>query len=122
MMIISMRALQRTVKDQDNASLIAMMIAAAKMAVCLLSKMSMRNVHVKCVSQIEPLIHKNIKYVITLVQEKCPMGCPCDNYECDLPDKMAVLALYNSGSSSKPSVLIQPNGNRIFYIIRYFIE
>ena len=38
------------------------------------------------------------------------MGCPCDGYDCDLPDKKAILMLYNSGSSSKPSVLIQPNG------------
>ena len=36
------------------------------------------------------------------------MGCPCDNYACDLPEKKAVFALYSG--SSKPSVLIQPNG------------
>ena len=49
-----------------------------------------------------------------MIKENCQLGCPCDNYECDLPDKMAVLALYNSGSNKngfeKPSVLIQPNG------------
>ena len=33
---------------------------------------------------------------------------------------MAVLALYNSGSSSKPSVLIQPNGNRNFLYYTIF--
>ena len=53
-----------------------------------------------------------------MIKDKCPLGCPCDNYACDLPDKMAVLALYNSGSnkngSEKPSVLIKPNGKCIF--------
>ena len=52
-----------------------------------------------------------------MIKENCQLGCPCDNYECDLPDKMAVLALYNSGSnkngSEKPSVLIKPNGKCI---------
>jgi len=42
-------------------------------------------------------------------QENCPSGCPCDSYDCDLPEKKAVLALY-SGSSTRPSVLIQPEG------------
>ena len=43
-------------------------------------------------------------------QNKCPLGCPCDNYECELPDKQAILTLYNSGSTAKPALLIQPNG------------
>merc|ERR1712117_450440 len=42
-------------------------------------------------------------------QEKCSSGCPCDSYECDLPEKKAILVLY-SRSSSTPPVLIQPNG------------
>ena len=41
-------------------------------------------------------------------QDKCPLGCPCDNYDCDLPEKKAILALYTR--DFKPSVLIQPNG------------
>ena len=44
-------------------------------------------------------------------QEQCPLGCPCDNYDCDLPEKKAILALYTR-SSSTLSVLIQPNGKR----------
>ena len=51
------------------------------------------------------------------------MGCPCEDYECDLPDKMAILALYNSGSSNsgsrKPSVLIQPNGELFLLLHSY---
>ena len=43
-------------------------------------------------------------------KENCPLGCPCDGYDCDLPEKKAILALYNSGSSSRPPVLIQPEG------------
>merc|ERR1719394_671364 len=26
-------------------------------------------------------------------QENCPNGCPCDNYQCDLPEKKAILTL-----------------------------
>ena len=44
------------------------------------------------------------------------MGCPCDGYDCDLPDKKAILALY-SRSSSTPPVLIQPNGKFKVYIL-----
>ena len=44
-------------------------------------------------------------------KENCPLGCPCDGYDCDLPEKKAILALYNAfGDSSKPPVLIQPEG------------
>ena len=43
-------------------------------------------------------------------QEKCPLGCPCENYECDHPEKKAVLALY-SGDGGLP-VLIQPKGKQ----------
>ena len=46
------------------------------------------------------------------VQDKCPLGCPCENYECDLPDKKAILTLYSRSSSTQP-VLIQPNGERL---------
>ena len=44
-----------------------------------------------------------------ILQEKCPLGCPCDDYDCDLPEKKAILTLY-SRTSSTPPVLIQPNG------------
>ena len=47
-------------------------------------------------------------YFFEIFQDKCPLGCPCDNYDCDLPEKNAILALYTR--DSKPSVLIQPNG------------
>ena len=48
-------------------------------------------------------------------KEKCPLGCPCDNYQCDLPDKKAILTL-----NSFDSVLIQPNGlHSISYIFKF---
>ena len=41
-----------------------------------------------------------------LSQEKCPLGCPCNNYDCNLPEKKAILALHDSSKS----FLIRPNG------------
>ena len=38
------------------------------------------------------------------------MGCPCENYSCDIPEKKAILTLYTYNRSP---VLIQPNGNRL---------
>ena len=39
------------------------------------------------------------------------MGCPCDNYDCDLPEKKAILTLY----SRYTPVLIQPNGESLVH-------
>ena len=41
-------------------------------------------------------------------KDKCPLGCPCDNYQCDLPERKAILTL-NTLYGNSP-VLIQPNG------------
>ena len=43
------------------------------------------------------------------------MGCPCDQYECNLPEKKAILVLGNIGGPvneihTDPPVLIQPGG------------
>ena len=113
MMIISMRALRRTVNVWDNASLIATVIAVVKSAVSPLLKTSTLNVRVKCV-KFHEIFHINIFWNISykIFQEKCPLGCPCDNYDCVLPDKKAVLTLYTRLSSQSP-VLIQPNGECI---------
>ena len=43
-------------------------------------------------------------------QENCSMGCPCENYICDLPEEKAILVLNTWGSTTLP-ILIQPNGN-----------
>lgn len=43
------------------------------------------------------------------MKTECPLGCPCENYDCDLPEKKAILVLY-SRTPDQPSVLIQPNG------------
>ena len=48
-----------------------------------------------------------------MFQEKCPLGCPCDNYDCVLPERKAILTL-NTRTSSHSPVLIQPNGELIF--------
>ena len=52
MVIISMLASQSIAKVWDNASLIATMIAAARLDVWPLSRVSTLNVHVKCVELI----------------------------------------------------------------------
>ena len=59
--------------------------------------------HLECPCQVFGTYqnHDNI-----IFQEKCPIGCPCDKYDCDLPEKKAILALYTRSSP----VLIQPNG------------
>ena len=54
----------------------------------------------------------------TISQENCPLGCPCDNYDCDLPDKKAILTL-NTFNENSP-VLIQPNGQYSF--VKHFIN
>ena len=69
---------------------------------CILDCKDDTNCEAACVSSF-----KN-NYSECPCQEKCPFGCPCENYECNLPDKKAILVLYSG--SSKPSVLIQPNG------------
>ena len=114
MTIISMLAYQRTAKHWDSASLTATMIPVVKLPVLRLSRKITPNAHVrfsKIVNQ-----SKRLSPFQQYFQEKCPLGCPCDDYECDLPEKKAILALY-SGSYSKPSVLIQPNGQYSIYFM-----
>ena len=45
----------------------------------------------------------------TLIKENCPYGCPCDNYECAIPDKKSILVL-STYTSLRPSVLINYDG------------
>ena len=83
------------------------MIAHVKGVVFQLSKVNIPNAPARFVKLIT-IFFQNVT-INPVSQENCPLGCPCDNYVCDLPEKKAVLVLY-SGTESKPSVLIQPNG------------
>ena len=60
------------------------------------------------------LLYCDITYVESF-KDKCPLGCPCDNYDCDLPEKKAILALYSRDTTSP--VLIKPNGNNGWQIV-----
>ena len=84
------------------------MILAAKVAVYLPSKMNIRN----ALARFSELIRT---FALLFFKAKCPLGCPCDKYDCDLPEKKAILTLY-TGNSRQP-VLIQPDGKhlRIYY-------
>lgn len=42
-------------------------------------------------------------------QEKCPYGCPCDGYDCEISQKKSVLVLYTRENSNQP-VLIKADG------------
>ena len=42
-------------------------------------------------------------------QEKCPYGCPCDDYKCSIPDKKSVLVLSTQNTNIIP-VLINYDG------------
>ena len=79
------------------------MTTAARLLACRPSKMSIANALAR-------LMELTKMRFDTFSKEKCPLGCPCDNYDCDLLEKKAILTLY-SKSSSTPPVLIQPNGN-----------
>lgn len=48
------------------------------------------------------------------MKTECPLGCPCKNYDCDLPEKKAILVLY-SRTPDRPPVLIQPNGRHTIF-------
>ena len=101
MIITSMLVLITQARLLVNAFQTAKMTIAARLIVYQHSKMNILNVLVRFVMLIITLFN-------TFKQKKCPLGCPCDNYNCDLPEKKAILTLYSRGS--KPSVLIQPNG------------
>ena len=101
MLITKMPVWVRQVKLLVNVSWIAMMTVAVKLLVYQPSKMSTAIVLARFIMELTKM------YFNTFSQEKCPLGCPCDNYDCDLPEKKAILTLY---SNSKPPVLIQPNG------------
>ena len=83
-----------------------MMTVAARLLVYQPSKMSTASVLVRFIMEFTKM------YFYTFSQEKCPLGCPCDNYDCELPEKKAILTLYSRGAL-KP-LLIQPNGQ--FYL------
>ena len=95
-----MLAYQRTAKHWDNAFLIAMMILAVKQAVFQPSKTNTLNAHARLI--------KMLNQLFDFIKEKCPLGCPCDGYDCDLPEKKAILTLY-SRTSSTPPVFSQPD-------------
>ena len=44
-----------------------------------------------------------------LSKEKCPYGCPCDGYDCEISQKKSVLVLYTRENSNQP-VLIKADG------------
>ena len=44
-----------------------------------------------------------------LFKEKCPYGCPCDGYECEIFQKKSVLVLYTRENTNQP-VLIRADG------------
>ena len=58
-----------------------------------------------------------------LFKEKCPYGCPCDGYDCEISQKKSVLVLYTRENSNQP-VLIKADGqlSTQVFIIRVFIK
>ena len=97
MMITWMLVSIRPAKLSANVFWIAKMILGAKLLVCRPSKMNIPSV----LARFAKLI---ITFSDSFSQEKCPLGCPCDDYDCDLPEKKAILTLY-SASSSKPTMI-----------------
>lgn len=90
-----------------NAFWTAKMIVAVKLVAFRLSNMNTRNALARF--EIRPLPGNiNASGFYVFLKEKCPLGCPCDNYNCDLPERKAILTLYSA--TQKPPVLIQPNG------------
>ena len=94
------------------------MTVAVKLIVSLLSKIIIQNVLARFIELTRIILMKLLRrpsvlkhHCNVIFQEKCPLGCPCDDYDCDLPEKKAVLTLYTNSSTLDPiPVLIQPNG------------
>ena len=112
-MTIQMPVYQRIVKLQASAYQIVMMTMVVRPPVSPISRKNTKTARVRyAVKIVYPCVSIEFDF-----QEKCPLGCPCDNYQCDLPEKKAILTL-NTQSGNSP-VLIQPNGKyQIFFKIK----
>ena len=109
--------LQRVARLSVNVFWIAMMIAPVKLRVFSLSKMITLNAHARFV---EWSILNGLLIIFYCLKENCQLGCPCDNYDCNMLEKKAILTLY-SGNSRSP-VLIQPDGKFLnSFILNRFI-
>ena len=90
------------------------MTLAVKLIALPDSKMITPIVHVR----LESLIQRHrLFYILVLFintfESKCPLGCPCDQYDCNLPEKKAILVLHTNqidANHTYPPVLIQPGG------------
>ena len=84
---------------------------------CILQCDSDAECKTECVSQFETnysecpcqVESKMLDLNWILFKEKCPYGCPCDGYQCEISQKKSVLVLYTRESSTQP-VLIKADG------------
>ena len=103
-MIIQKPVYPRTVRRSVNVYWIAMMTMVVRPHASPISRKNTKTAPVRLAAKIMSIYALRFD---SNFQDQCPLGCPCDNYQCDLPEKKAILTLNTYGGNP---VLIQPNG------------
>lgn len=104
MKTISNLVLSRIVLIWDNVFLIVMKMELVKVAASKISRTNIKTVHARY--SFAPCPFPRL-IDLSIFKSKCPLGCPCDAFDCE-PDQKSILVL-NTQSSNKP-VLIKYDG------------